>query len=91
MMSVGQTVAQATEPPSREPSAGQVRLGQVRVFKVHIQSKLSQAQILAFTGSSVWDWGKKEGWGGSKGGRLHWRVQGNTSSPTGIGSRWTVV
>ena len=25
--------------------------------------------------------------GGSKGDRLHWRVQGSTSSPTGIGSR----
>ena len=27
---------------------------------------------------------------GVRGGGLHWRVQGSTSSPTGIGSRWKV-
>ena len=32
---------------------------------------------------------KKSGGGG--GGRLYWRVQGSTSSPTGIGSRRRVV
>ena len=45
---------------------------------------LSWAQELAFTGSSVRDSKKREG---VRGDRLHWRVQGSTSSPTGISSR----
>ena len=48
-----------------------IRSGQVRVFNVHIQSKLFPGQE------------KK----GVKGDRLYWRVQGSTSSPTGLGSR----
>ena len=61
---------------------GQVRSGQVRVFNVHIQSKL-----VPLSGTR-----KKEGEGvRGGGGRLHWRVQGSTSSPTGIGSRRRVV
>ena len=42
-----------------------VRSGHVRVFSVHIQSKLSRAQVPDFAGSSVRD--IKKG-GGSKGG-----------------------
>ena len=63
---------------------GQVRSGQVRsecltcTFRASCCSAcLSRAQ-------------EKNVGGGSKGGggdRLHWRVQGSTSSPTGIGSR----
>ena len=34
--------------------------------------------------------GKQQKRGGG-GDRLHWRVQGSTSSPTGVGSRWRVV
>ena len=29
-------------------------------------------------------------WGGGGGRRLHWRVQGSTSSPTDVASRWRV-
>ena len=48
-------------------------------------ARLSRAQVPAFAGSSVQDRGKKgEGVGGNY---LHWRVQGSTSSPTGIGNR----
>ena len=54
-------------------------------------ARLSRAQVQAFAGSSVRDREKKgEGVRGG-GGRLHWRVQGSTSSPTGIGSRRRVV
>ena len=49
--------------------------GQVRVFNVHIQNKLSGT-------------GKERGGGGNY---LHWRVQGSTSSPTGVGSRGRVL
>ena len=51
---------------------------------------LSWAQVLDFAGSSVWDRTKKGG-RSKKGDHLHWRVQGNTSSPTRVGSRWRVV
>ena len=47
-------------------------------------ARLSRAQVPAFAIK-----GKKGG--GSKGYRLHWRVQGSTSSPTEIGSRLRVV
>ena len=51
-------------------------------------ARLSRAQIQDFADSSVRD---KKQWGGGGGGvsgnRLHWRVQENTSSPSGVGSR----
>ena len=43
-------------------------------------ARLSRAQVPAFAGSSVRDRKRKEV-------REYWRVQGSTSSPTGIGSR----
>ena len=52
---------------------------------------LSWAQVLDFAGSSIWDRTKKGGGEGVKGDHLHWRVQGSTSSPTRVGSRWRVV
>ena len=52
------------------------------MVNVHIQSKPSPVLL---SGQ-----GKKEG-KGVRGDRLHWRVQGRTSSPTGIGSRRRVV
>ena len=57
-------------------------------------ARLSRAQVPAFADSSVRDRKINGMCGGSKGGRgyrLHWRVQGSTSSPTGIGSRRRVV
>ena len=50
-------------------------------------ARLSRAQVSAFAGSSVRD-RKKKGVEGVRGDRLHWWVQGSTSSLTGIGSRW---
>ena len=68
-----------------------VRSGQVRsecltcTFRASCCSaRLSQAQVPTFAGSSVWDRKKR-------GDRLHWWVQGSTSSPTRIGSRRRVV
>ena len=55
--------------------------------------RLSWAQVPVFTGSSVRD-RKKKRWEGIRGGGgncLHWQVQGSTSSPTKVGSRWRVV
>ena len=66
------------------------------MFNVHIQSKQSQRTPVTGTCTGLHLFlcpvQEKNG-GGSKGGgggRLHWRVQGSTSSPTGIGSRWRV-
>ena len=53
-------------------------------------ARLSRAQVQAVAGSSVRDRKKKRG-EGVRGDRLHWRVQGNTSSPTRISSRRRVV
>ena len=52
-------------------------------------ARLSRAQVPAFANSSVRD-RKNVGEGVSEN-RLHWRVQGSTSSPTGIGSKRRVV
>ena len=49
-------------------------------------ARLSRAQMPAFVGSSVWD-KKKRGGEGMRGNRLHWQVQGNTSSLTRVSSR----
>ena len=51
--------------------------GQVRMFNMLIQSKPLPVPV----------WDRKERGEGVRGDRLHWRVQGSTSSPTGIGSR----
>ena len=48
-------------------------------------ARLSRSQVSAFAGT-----GNKRG-EGVRGDRLHWRVQGSMSSPTGIGSRQRVV
>ena len=58
--------------------------GQVRVFNVHIRST-----PVTGTGTGLRD--RKESGEGVTGDRLHWRVQGSTSSPTAIGSRRRVV
>ena len=52
-------------------------------------TRLSRAQVPAFAGSSVRD--RKKRVKVVRGDRLHWRVQGSTNSPTGIGSRQRVV
>ena len=65
------------------------------MFNVHIQGKLllthaCHVQVLVPLSGT----GKKKGvcvGGGGGGGGLHWRVQGTTSSPTGIGSRRRVI
>ena len=61
--------------------------GQVSVFNVHIQSKLLKRTPVTGTGTGQ-DRKKPKGGGGDC---LHWQVQGSTSSPTAIGSRWRVV
>ena len=51
-------------------------------------ARLSRAQVSAFTNSFVQDRKKKAGGNGGGGGHcLQWRVQGNTSIPTTVGSR----
>ena len=75
-------------------SKGQVRSGQCLTctFRASCCSaRLSRAQVTAFAGSSVWNRKKKGGGEGVRRDRLHWRVQGSTSSPTGIGSTQRVV
>ena len=54
-------------------------------------ARLSWAQVHAFAGSFVRDRKNEGAREGVRGDRLHWRVQGSTSSPTGIGSRRRVV
>ena len=70
--------------------SGQVRSGHV---VLHIESKLLQRTPVTGTGTGLRRFlcpgrgnGGKKG-EGNKGDSLHWRVQGSTSSPTGIGSR----
>ena len=50
---------------------------------------LSWAQVPAFTGSSVQD--RKKRGAGVRGDRLHWRVQGSTSSPVAGGGWFEVL
>ena len=74
----------------------QARSGQVRVFNCTFRSsccsaRLSCAHVLAFFAeSSVWD-RKKGGREYGCGDRLQCWVHGNMSSPTGIGSRQSVI
>ena len=75
-----------------EPVIGQVRSECLTcTFRASCCSaRLSRAQVHAVAGSHVRDKRKKRGGGGGggrKGDRLPWRVQGSSSSPTGIGSR----
>ena len=65
----------------------QVRSGHIRVFNVHIQSRLLWRTLVTGTGTDLRRDKKKKGGGGNKEDRLHWRVQGSTSSPTEVGSR----
>ena len=99
-------VTEIPGPCNHMKKSGQVRSRQVRsecltcTIRVSCCSaRLSRAQVPAFAGSSVRDW-KRGGGGGGEGvraDRLHWWVQGSTSSPTGISSRqrvikkWTII
>ena len=76
--------------PASDPQL--VRSGQVKseflmcTFRASCCSaRLSRAQVPAFAGSSVRN--RKKSGEGVRGDHLHWRVQGSTSSPTGINSR----
>ena len=68
-------------------------LGKVRsdcltcTFRERCSARLSRAQVPAVPLSGT----RKEKGEGVREDRLHWRVQGSTSSPTGIGSRRRVV
>ena len=59
------------------------------MFNVQIQSgaRMSRAQVPFLCPGQEKKGGLSKVGGGGGGGRLHWRVQGSRSSPTGIGSR----
>ena len=78
--------------------SGQVRSGQVRSGQSVLRAHSEQTVVAhACHGYRYWPsrvslsgTGKKKG-EGVRGDRLHWWVQGSTSSPTGICSRRRVV